>query len=117
MKLIGRRLMKLLVIIVQDYDAAELRRVMIEDGFRITQISTTGGFLRTGNTTFLAGVEDHQVHQLVRLVDANCRERMEVIRPTGLADFEEWYPPDQLEVEVGGATVFVLDVARFERIT
>lgn len=108
--------MKLVVLIVQDYDAPELVRDIVKRGLRVTQVSSTGGFLRSGNTTLLAGVEDDQVAMLLRQVDRSSSTRTEIIRPSGIADFDEWYPPETIEVEVGGATVFILDVERFERI-
>lgn len=108
--------MKLVVAIVQDYDAPEVLRAMIDAGYRVTQVATTGGFLRAGNTTFLSGVDDDAVESLLAIIAENCAERVEVIRPSGIADFDEWYPPDLLEVEVGGATVFILNIERFERV-
>ncbi len=108
--------MKLFVLIVQDYDAPELLRAMLDAGFGVTQVSTTGGFLREGNTTFLVGVDDKDGAKLLRIVERNCSERVEIVRPTGSTDFEEWYPADQIEVEVGGATVFVFNVLRYERV-
>lgn len=108
--------MKLVVIVTQDYDAPHLIRAMIDDGFRVTQVSTSGGFLRSGNTTLIAGIDDLRLGALLKLVKSHCGERVEVVRPTGMADFEEWYPPDQLQVQIGGATMFVFEVERFERV-
>lgn len=108
--------MKLLLMVVQDYDAPGLLRGLIDAGFRVTQVSSTGGFLRAGNTTFLLGVEDERVQEVLKLVEKHCSERTEVIRPTAIADLDEWYPPDQVEVEVGGATVFIFEISRYERI-
>ena len=107
--------MKMVIAIVQDYDAPELLGAIVDAGYRVTQVSTTGGFLKSGNTTFLSGVDDDGVDPLLSIIQQNCATRIEVIRPTGIADFDEWYPPDQLEVEVGGATVFILKIERFER--
>lgn len=75
-----------------------------------------GGFLRTGNTTILSAVEDEQVQTLLDVIQANCSERMQVIRPDVIGDYADWYPPHEVEVLVGGATVFVLPVVYFERI-
>ncbi len=112
----GQEPVKLAVIIIQDYDAPHLIRAMIDQDFRVTQVSTSGGFLRSGNTTLLAGIENNRLGALLKIIKRHCGERVEVVRPTGIADFEEWYPPDQLQVQVGGATVFVLEVERFERV-
>lgn len=108
--------MKLVFAVVQDYDANQLLEAITNVGFRATQIASTGGFLRVGNTTLMMGVEDHHVSRVVRIIDANCRERTEVVQPEIIGDIHEWYPPDLVEVTVGGATVFVLNVVRFERI-
>ncbi|TVR74911.1 MAG: hypothetical protein EA415_05210 [Sphaerobacteraceae bacterium] len=108
--------MKLVFAIVQDYDANQLLRAITAAGYRSTRISSTGGFLRVGNTTLMMGVEDAEVPDVLRIIDRNCRERSETIQPEIIGDIHEWYPSDLVEVTVGGANVFVLNVDRFERI-
>ncbi len=108
--------MKLIVAIVQDYDANQLLKAITGAGFRATRIGSTGGFLRVGNSTLLIGVEDYDVRRVLRIIEDNCRERTEVVQPDVIADLHEWYPMGLVEVKVGGATVFVINVARFERL-
>ena len=108
--------MKLVFAVVQDYDATQLLDVITKAGFRATQIASTGGFLRVGNTTLMIGVEDYQVNKVIRLIEANARERTETVQPEIIGDIHDWYPPDLVEVVVGGATIFVVSVERFERI-
>ena len=108
--------MKLVTAIVQKYDLQNLLQAVVEAGFRATVIDSTGGFLRTGNSTIISAVEDHQVPRLLDIIAANCRERTEVVRPDLIGDQADWYPPRELEVLVGGASVFVLPVEYFERI-
>jgi uncharacterized protein YaaQ len=108
--------MKLVFAVVQDYDANQLLEAITKAGLRATQIASTGGFLRVGNTTIMTGVDDHQVPRVLRLIDENCRERTETVQPEIIGDIHDWYPPDLVEVAVGGANVFVLNVERFERI-
>lgn len=108
--------MKLVVAIVQDYDVNQLLTAITKVGFRATRIGSTGGFLRVGNTTLLIGVDDHHVGRVLRIIDANCRERLEAVQPEIIGDMHDWYPPDLVEVQVGGATVFTMPVVRFERI-
>lgn len=108
--------MKLVVAIVQDYDVNQLLTSITQSGLRATRIGSTGGFLRVGNTTLLIGVEDHQVSRVLRIIHGSCRERTETVQPEIIGDIHEWYPPELVEVVVGGATVFVLNVERFERI-
>ena len=49
--------MKLLIAIVQDADVNFLMDALTDNGYRVTRLSTTGGFLKKGNTTLLIGVE------------------------------------------------------------
>jgi uncharacterized protein YaaQ len=112
----GLSTMKLIFAIVQDYDANELVKEISAAGFRATRIASTGGFLRVGNTTLMIGVEDYQVRKVIRLIDQYCRQRTETVQPEVIGDFHEWYPAEMVDVVVGGATIFVVNVVRFERI-
>ena len=53
--------MKLILAIVNNDDSAAVAATLTKEGFSITKLSTTGGFLQTGNTTLLIGAEDDQV--------------------------------------------------------
>ncbi|MDI3339232.1 MAG: cyclic-di-AMP receptor [Sphaerobacter sp.] len=108
--------MKLVIAIVQDYDVNQLLDAITRAGFRATRIGSTGGFLRVGNTTLLIGVEDHEVGRVLRLIEENGRERTEMLHPEIIGDMHEWYPAELVEVVVGGATVFIVNVERFERL-
>lgn len=108
--------MKLVFAVVQDYDANQLLKAITDAGFRATRIASTGGFLRVGNTTLMVGVQDYEVRKVLRLIDNNCRQRTETVQPEIIGDVHDWYPAELVDVVVGGATVFVLDVERFERI-
>jgi uncharacterized protein YaaQ len=108
--------MKLVVAVVQDYDAARLVKAIIEAGLRVTLLASTGGFLRAGNTTLLSGVEDEQVGALLEIIAGNCEERVEMLHFGDEPDFPIWYPPDVAEVTVGGANVFILEMVRFEQL-
>ncbi|NJN17472.1 MAG: hypothetical protein HC822_14965 [Oscillochloris sp.] len=60
--------MKLIVFVCDDIHADASVDALVEQGFRVTRLATTGGFLRRGNTTLLVGLEDHQVEQAQALV-------------------------------------------------
>jgi uncharacterized protein YaaQ len=108
--------MKLIVAIVQDYDCDRLLRAIAGAGLRATRIASTGGFLRTGNTTVLLGIADDQVDLCVRLIRSSCQTRVQRV-PEGLAsDLAEWNAAGIAEVTIGGAVIFVTNVSRFERI-
>lgn len=108
--------MKLVAAIVQEYDANKLARAVTDAGYRATIVGGTGGFLRTRNTTLISAVEDGEVSSLLEVISANCRERTEMARPEIVGDYSDWYPPHEVEIIVGGATVFVVPVRHFERI-
>ena len=107
---------KLLVIIAAADDADRLLERMIAAGYPATKISSTGGFLRRGNATILSGVGAGAVDQVLAMVHAECEAREEYI-PVQTLPFPGSLPPSQpLQVRVGGAIVFVLDVQQFEKI-
>src|SRR3712207_5591438 len=109
--------MKLVIAIVQDEDTSALTGALLEAGHRFSQVSTNRSFLRTGNTSLLIGVEDDQVQSVMSILRRTCRRRTQVAVPYSPAlEPGLLYMPENFEVEVGGAVVFVIDVARFERL-
>ncbi|MDP9362967.1 MAG: cyclic-di-AMP receptor [Chloroflexota bacterium] len=109
--------MKLIIAIVQDEDTPALTEALVAAGHRFTKVSTTGSFLRTGNTSVLIGVEDRVVPTIMATLRRTCRRRTQVAVPYSPAlEPGLLYMPENFEVEVGGAVVFVIDVERFERL-
>lgn len=109
--------MKLVMVVVQDKDAVHLLDGLLGRGLRATKLASTGGFLREGNTTLLIGVEDDRLEDVLDTVRATCRSREQLVTPLApLGSATEPYVPYPVDVEVGGATVFVLGVDRFEKV-
>lgn len=109
--------MKMVIAIVQDDDAIDLVEGLTERGFRVTKLATTGGFLKSGNTTILVGIEDDKVDEVVSVIKDICKKRKEVVAtPSPFSGNSDMYIQYPVEVQVGGATVFVLDVDQFLRI-
>jgi uncharacterized protein YaaQ len=108
--------MKLIVAIVQAYDTDRLLRTVTGAGFRVTRIQSTGGFLRAGNSTVLMGVEDARVRECLSLISSSSRSRVETVPDELEEHVFELTGGDVVSVAVGGAVVFVLPIARFERI-
>ncbi len=110
--------MKLMVAIVQDVDVRSALDALVAAGYRATRISSTGGFLVRGNATILIGVQNEQVDQVLDILRQHCHARREFVSTvmplSEAASARHWMQP--LEVEVGGATVFVVDVERFEHM-
>lgn len=108
--------MKLLVAIVQDADLNPLIDELTENKFRLTRLSSTGGFLKAGNTTLLIGVEENELDFALKIIEKNCKQREITTSLLTVTMPGDAFIPYPLEVKVGGATVFVLDVEQFVRL-
>ena len=109
--------MKFIMAILQDADAARIIDVLSEEGFKVTKMASTGGFLRTGNTTIICGVEDRKVEEFFGLIEKTCKSRKQItsINSAHMSTAEN-FVPYPVEVTVGGATIFVLEVAEFRQV-
>lgn len=107
--------MKLLVTIINSDDSTNVLDAITKAGFYATKLSTTGGFLRTGNLTLLMGVEDEKVDELLEIIRKNCSKREEVT-PVIPALAEGMVNAIPVKITVGGATVFVLNVDQFYKM-
>jgi uncharacterized protein YaaQ len=111
------RPVKLVVAIVHNEDAGALVDALLDRDFRATRLHSSGGFLKQSNATVILGVDDPQVDDVLDIVRETCHARTQVVNPMPpIMEPGEFFMPYPLEVEVGGATVFVLPVERFERI-
>ncbi|WP_438348331.1 cyclic-di-AMP receptor [Paenibacillus sp. FA6] len=107
--------MKLIIAIVQDKDSNRLSGELVKANFRATKLASTGGFLRAGNTTFMIGVDDGQIDAVMSVINKSCKVREQLVTPvTPMSGTTDSYLPLPVEVQVGGATVFVMPVDRFE---
>lgn len=105
--------MKLILAIVNNDDSAIASSVLTKEGFFVTKLSTTGGFLMVGNTTFLIGTEDGGEDRVIQLLSECCATRDRETLPLGHSRGDAPVPE---KVTVGGATIFVLGVDRFEKL-
>lgn len=111
--------MKLIIAIVQDEDSSRLVSQLMKNGYGVTKLATTGGFLRAGNTTLLIGVDDEKLHAVMDIIEHVCKSRKQVTTaPATMGSMGGMhgaasYP---VEVTVGGATVFVLSVDQFVKL-
>lgn len=109
--------MKLIIAIVNDEDSLDLVDLLNEKGFRVTKLATTGGFLKSGNTTLMIGVEDTMIDQVLHIIEDTCKTRKQVVsNPSPLTTTTGVYVPYPMDIEVGGATVFIVPVDNFIRI-
>jgi uncharacterized protein YaaQ len=109
--------MKLVVAIVQSEDASQTVRALSTAGISVTRLASSGGFLQQGNATLLTGVDEERVDKVVRIIRDNCRERNRYLTPMPpMPEGGEIFMPYPVEVNVGGAVIFVLPVERFEKL-
>lgn len=109
--------MKLIIAIVQDEDSSRLISNLMSEGYRATKLATTGGFLRSGNTTLLVGVEDDKLDSAMKIIERVCKSRKQVASsPSSISGTAGVYVPYPVEVMVGGATIFVMNVDQFVKI-
>jgi len=108
--------MKLVFAIVHDEDETAVMRSLNEEGFIVTKLSSTGGFLRAGNSTLIVGVPSEKVDRVIEIIKMKSKSRKKLINssitPAVNSAIAPGYP---IEVTVGGATVFVMDIERFEK--
>lgn len=112
--------MKLLIIVVQDADATRLRDALTRNAIPFTKLASTGGFLRRGVCTFISGVEDHRVEQVERIIEQNSQKRTAPVPSLSSVETAStantFLNRNASRVEVGGATVFGLDVEEFVKL-
>ena len=108
--------MKLVLVVVERSDADGLADRLVQAGYPVTKLGSSGGFLRRHSTTLLSGVPDEKVDDVLTLIREQTRGRTELVpaqRLPLLGALDLAHEP--VEVRRGGAVVWVLPVERFER--
>lgn len=107
--------MKLILAIISSDDAASVQKALIKEGFQATKLASTGGFLMKGNTTFLLGIEDCKVEKVMQVIGDHSKKRKKIIPNSVINEFG-MIASSPVEVVVGGATIFVLNVEDFKKL-
>lgn len=107
--------MKLVLAIVSNDDSSAVSQTLNNNSFQVTKLATTGGFLSLGNTTLIVGCEDNQVDKVIELIGSESKRRTE-IAPAATSFMSSEFTPMPVEVTVGGATIFVLNVDQFMKL-
>jgi uncharacterized protein YaaQ len=108
---------KLVLAIVNHEDAGDLVDALLQREYRTTRLQSSGGFLKQSNATVVVGADDDKVEDVLSIIRDTCTSRTQVVNPMPpIMEPGEFFMPYPIEVEVGGATVFVLPVERFERL-
>ena len=107
--------MKLVIAIVSSDDANNVQKALIKEHFQATKLATTGGFLMKGNTTYLIGADDEKVPAIIEVIGNHSKQRKKIIPNSVINEFG-MLATSPVEVTVGGATIFVLDVEQFVKL-
>lgn len=107
--------MKLIFAIVSNDDSSSVSSALTKEGFFTTKLASTGGFLMAGNTTFMIGTEDENVEKALEIISEHSKKRTQMV-PSSATYGIGMYSSFPVEVTVGGATIFVTDVERFEKV-
>lgn len=94
--------MKLVIAIIQDDYISKVLKSLMAEKIRTTKLSSTGGFLKSGNTTLLIGVENDKLDNIVEMIRKQCKS-------TKVKDGDS-------EITVGGANLFIMDIDQYIRI-
>ncbi len=109
--------MKLIFAIVSDEDSPRLVSELNKKGYRVTRLNSSGGFLRSGNTTLMMVTDDEKLEDVIAVIKKFSSSRKTAINanmiPSGMGAS---YIPYPVEVMIGGATLFVVNVERFEQL-
>lgn len=103
---------RLVVAVVNPDDADPLVRHLTAQGFRLTRLESAGGFLRRGNATLLIGIPSARLEELLEMIQVECLTRAYLTSDLFTQSTSDLLPVLPVEVQVGGATVFILDVEK-----
>lgn len=102
--------MRLVIAVVHSDDAPGLLEALTRQGHRATRINTAGGFLKESNATILLGLPEERVDEVLSIIQTNCQTRTQYVNPLPpVMEPGEFYMPYPVEVQIGGATVFILE--------
>ena len=107
--------MKLILAIMSNEDSPSVSAALTKENYQVTRLATTGGFLRAGNTTLIVGTEDGKVDKAIEVIGEYSRKRTEIVPSTASYDIGR-FASFPVEVQVGGATIFVIDVEQFIKL-
>ncbi len=107
--------MKLIYAIVNNDDSHSVAHAITKAGFQATKLASTGGFLLSGNTTFLICSDDDKVNEIIDIIATNSKKRKQFV-PSSVSYGVGGYTSIPVEVTVGGATIFVTNIERFEKV-
>lgn len=109
--------MKLIIAVIQGHDSDAALGELMARGFHATLVDSQSGLLRERNATLFVGVQETYLADALRIIQVACQAESRIANPVmPLAEPVDVYVNEPLPVAVGGATLLIFDVARYERI-
>jgi uncharacterized protein YaaQ len=106
---------RLIIAIVQDFDADRLLGSLSAHGFGATRVASSGGYLRAGNSTLLLGVPASQVRTCLSLLSSLCQARPDRPITDPSPELTELYASGISHATISGGVAFIATVVRHER--
>ncbi len=108
--------MKLIVAIIHDEDSSKITDELNKQGYSVTKLCSSGGFLRAGNTTLMIGIEDGKVDTVIGIILKNSEAREHSIKESKYNNsIMQLLIPNANKVVASGATIFVSNVEKYEK--
>ena len=104
----------LMLAVIHSQDLELATRALEPLGVPVVYLASTGGFLGQGNATVLIGLPDGAEEDALISLRIACQQRVEYLSMP--LEGSPLTMPTPIPISVGGATVFVLPVERFEEI-
>ena len=110
--------MKLIYAIIRYDNEDDVTTSLTKHKFSVTRLSTTGGFLKKGNTTLMIVTEPERVDEAIDIIKKECgqHQKITINMPYVSGSSMVHCATMPMSVDVGGATIFVVDVERYEKI-
>ena len=108
-------ILKLIFAVVNNDDSHAVQTAITEGGFQATKLASTGGFLKAGNTTFMLAVDDGKIDEVIEIIRKHSRKRKQRMPATPTYSTGS-YASFPVEISIGGATIIVTGIDRFEKV-
>lgn len=106
---------QLAIILASGFQPSKLQEALIRDGFSFTEMDSSGGLLQETMTCLLVGLNHARLSILLELVRTICKPIQQYV-PVQVGLPEGYANIPMVKVEVGGATVYLVNVERFDQI-
>jgi len=111
--------MKMIFAMLHGEDVDDTVEELNKNSYWVTKLSTIGGFLKNKNVTLVIGTDDDKVERAVQILH-ECAGQRNSVKYTAPSMSSGNIGPSAnsmipIDTKVGGCTVFVLDVDRYDK--